>query len=66
MIKDYIAAIRNNKPESFIAEEKPCSALLVKKENLAENGKYNLTGERYKTVEIRKHQKWPMVKLGDV
>jgi type I restriction enzyme M protein len=40
-------------------------ALLVKKEKLAENGEYNLTGERYRTVETRKHQKWPMVKLGD-
>jgi len=66
VIKDYITAIRNNKPESFITEEKPCSALLVKKEKLAENGEYNLTGDRYRTVETRKHQKWPMVELGEV
>jgi len=66
VIKDYLTAFRNNKPESFITEEKPCSALLVKKEKLAENGEYNLTGDRYKTVETRKHQKWPMVELREI
>jgi type I restriction enzyme M protein len=63
VIKDYLTAFRNNKPESFITEEKPCSALLVKKEKLAENGEYNLTGDRYKTVETRTHQKWPLIEL---
>jgi len=66
VIKDYVTAIRNGKPESFITEEKPCGALLVKKVKLAENGEYNLTGDRYKTVEIRKHQKWPMIELGEI
>ena len=41
-------------------------ALLVKKEKLAENKEYNLTGDRYREVERRTHQKWPMVKLGEV
>lgn len=71
VIKDYIAAVRNGKLESFIAEglsraesrEKPCSALLVKKEKIAENGEYNLTGDRYRTVETKKHQKWPLIEL---
>ncbi len=63
VIKDYLTAFRNNKPESFITEEKPCSALLVKKEKLTENREYNLTGDRYKTVETRKHQKWPLIEL---
>lgn len=66
VIRDYITAIRDGKPETFIAEEKPCGALLVKKEKLAENGEYNLTGDRYRIVEKRKNQKWPMVRLGDV
>lgn len=66
VIKDYVTAIRNQKPETFIADEKPCGALLVKKEKIAENGEYNLTGDRYRIVEVRKHQKWPMVKLGEV
>ncbi len=66
VLKDYVTAIRTGKPETFIAEEKTCGALLVKKEKLAENGEYNLTGDRYRTVEVRKHQKWPMVEIGDV
>jgi restriction endonuclease S subunit len=41
-------------------------ALIVPKEKLAENGEYNLTGERYRVVERRGKQKWPMVRLGDV
>ena len=66
VIKDYVAAVRNGKPEAFIADEKPCGALLVKKEKLAENGEYNLTADRYRTVETRKDQKWPMVELREV
>ncbi|QLH53431.1 MAG: Restriction endonuclease subunit M/S [Candidatus Kapaibacterium sp.] len=47
-------------------EESPL-ALWVKKGKLAENGEYNLTGDRYRVVEEkRKHQKWPMVRLGEV
>lgn len=66
VIKEYIAALQNGKPDSFTTEGKPCSALLVKKEKLAENGEYNLTGDRYRVVEVRRHQKWPMVRLGEV
>jgi len=66
VLKDYIAAVRNNKLKTFVAKEKPCGALLVKKEKLAENGEYNLTGDRYRITETRRHQKWPMVKLGEV
>ena len=66
VIKDYITAVRNNKLNTYIVDEKPCDALLVKKEKIAENGEFNLTGDRYRTVEIKKHQKWPMVELGEV
>lgn len=66
VLKDYLTAVRNGKPETFIAEEKPCSALLVKKEKLAENGEYNLTGDRYRAVLVRKHQKWPITTLGEI
>jgi len=41
-------------------------ALPVSKEKLAENGEYNLSGERYRTVEARGNVKWPMVQLGAV
>ncbi len=66
VIREYVDKVRNGKANEFNADEKPCSALLVKKEKLAENGEYNLTGDRYRMVENRKHQKWQMVKLGEV
>ena len=40
--------------------------LLVPKKIIAENGDYNLTGERYQEVEKYKNQKWEMVELGEV
>lgn len=41
-------------------------ALWVKKEKLAENGEYNLTGDRYRAAVDYSKVKWPMVKLGDL
>lgn len=59
-----------NNSESYLSGLKPFiesgMALIVKKEKLAENGEYNLTGDRYRITETRRHQKWPMVKLGEV
>ena len=40
--------------------------LVVGKDRVAENGDYNLSGDRYREVEAHKHSKWPMVELGDV
>lgn len=37
----------------------------VKKEKIAEDGDYNLTGERYREVEIFTNENWPMVELGE-
>jgi len=65
VIKDYVTAVRNGKPDSFIEAEKPCGALMVKKEKLAENGEYNLTGDRYRTVVDRPKHKYPEVVLVD-
>lgn len=66
VIKDYVTSVRNGKPEAFITDEKPCGALLVKKEKLAESEEYNLTGDRYRTTETKEPQKWPMVELGEI
>lgn len=66
VIKEYIATVRNNQAETFIAEGKTCGALLVKKEKLAENGEYNLIGDRYRVAETRRHQKWPMVRIDEI
>lgn len=41
-------------------------ALWVEKEKIAESGDYNLTGERYREVEVYKNVKWNMVELGEV
>ncbi|MDP3769960.1 MAG: N-6 DNA methylase [bacterium] len=41
-------------------------ALWVKKDKIAENGDYNLAGERYIETEARKNQKWPEVEIGKV
>ncbi len=41
-------------------------ALWVKKEKLAENEEYNLTGDRYRETIDYSKVKWPMVKLGDI
>ena len=42
------------------------NALWVGKEKIAESGDYNLTGERYREVEVYKNMKWEMVELGEV
>ena len=41
-------------------------ALWIKKAKIADSGDYNLTGERYREVEVYKNQKWPLVELGDI
>jgi len=66
VISDYVKAARAGKLEGFKTKEKPCGALLVKKEKLAENEEYVLTGERYRPTVKRAKQKWPMVSLGEV
>lgn len=66
VLTDWLKAMRNGKPEAFHSEEKPCSALLVEKATLAENGDYNLTGDRHRQAAVRTHQKWPMVELGEM
>jgi len=65
VLKDYITTIRNNKLDTFVVDEKPCGALLVKKEKLAENGEYNLTAEKYRIVVGQPKQKYPEVVLAD-
>ncbi|MDR1149665.1 MAG: N-6 DNA methylase [Spirochaetaceae bacterium] len=68
-IKEFQKTIINRKVEEVEKVNKGNTAaniLIVPKETLAENGEYNLTGERYRVSERRGKQKWPMVRLGDV
>jgi type I restriction enzyme M protein len=41
-------------------------ALFVEKSQIAENGDYNLSGDRYRIATDYSNTKWPMVKLGEV
>lgn len=41
-------------------------ALYVEKSQIAENGDYNLSGDRYRVATDYSNAKWSMVKLGDV
>ncbi|MGP8079933.1 MAG: class I SAM-dependent DNA methyltransferase [Dehalococcoidales bacterium] len=61
-VKTYIQSVRNGK--EFNPPESP-DILLVSKQQLAENGDYNLRMERYKTQELRQ-TKWPMVELDNI
>jgi type I restriction enzyme M protein len=61
-VKTYLQSVRNGKEFSFT--ESP-DILLVPKQQLAENGDYNFSMDRYKIGDIRPTS-WPMVKLGDV
>ena len=46
-------------------EWKPTTGHVVPREKIAEDGEYNLSGERYRVRTVRA-SKWPMVRLGDV
>jgi len=62
LLNQYVDSVRAGKV--FDADGLNGNAILVAKEKLAENGEYNLTGERYRVTAKRAHQKWPMVELG--
>ncbi len=44
----------------------PEMGTIVEKERVAQNGEYNLSGERYRENENSRSQTWPMVRLRDV
>lgn len=56
----------SSRPIDVILSEAKDLAQLVPKSKILESGDYNLTGDRYKEVEITANQKWPMVELGKV
>jgi type I restriction enzyme M protein len=65
-IKQYISAIRNDDFSQIDFENLPLNFLVIEKSRIAENGDYNLSGERYKINATRKHSKFELVTLGDV
>ncbi len=53
--------------KKVLLSETPNSMVnLVKKEDIAKSGDYNLSGERYRDTIIYTNRKWPMVKLGEI
>lgn len=64
--QDFINSNSNSDFSSVISSDIGIQYLKVEKKKIAENGDYNLTGDRYKVVEEYKNQKWPMVELGQL
>ena len=60
-IAEYLRRLR---AEESLDDFEPTLGLIVEKEKIAENGEYNLGGERYRISESRSHQ-FPMVFVGD-
>jgi len=65
--KSKIGNLSNLKSEILNpkSEISPIAHAVLKSE-IAKAGDYILSGDRYKEVESHKHQKWPMVELGEV
>lgn len=61
-LEEYLDALRNKEP---VAKQQPTLGLIVKKEKIAENGEYNLSGERYRTTETQSAD-WPFVEVREV
>jgi len=67
-LPDCLRALESwKKEQKVIANEmKQSLALSVKKEEIAKNGDYNLTGDRYRQTIDYSNVKWPMVELGKI
>ncbi len=64
IITGYQLNVRNN--EDFDENSLPENCLLVDKSKIAENGEYNLSGERYTASIINKHENYEWVMLHEV
>ena len=61
-LSTYLTAIRN---QDSVADLQLSTGLIVAKDELAANGEYNLSGERYRKDEARTHT-YPSARIGDV
>lgn len=65
-IKQYIIAIRNNDFSTIDFEHLPLNSVAIERTRIAENGDYNLSGDRYR-IDIKQHKgKYDFVELADV
>ncbi len=65
ILKAQEIAIQKENANSLLQEDSRF-AWTVKKEEIAKNGDYNLSGDRYRITTDYSNAKWPMVKLGEV
>ena len=61
-LRAYLEALRSNQATDELSFN---CGLIVPKEKVAENGDYNLSGERYRNAEARTNT-FPLIRLGDV
>ena len=61
-INEYLRRLRAGETLDDFA---PQTGLLATKERIAEDGEYNLSGERYHVADVGQSQ-WPIVKVGEV
>jgi len=68
ILQQYKQALQSGEdPRTILSDSKVSSmAVLAEKSQIAKNGDYNLSGERYRESIVKLHQKWPMVELGEV
>ncbi|MCL1815089.1 MAG: N-6 DNA methylase [Treponema sp.] len=66
IIGEFRKKVSRRRAETQRIEESKVSNLVVAKEKIAANGEYYLSGERYREVDRRNKQKWPMVRLEEV
>jgi type I restriction enzyme M protein len=65
LIRDFRLAVTANDFSRLDEAELPLQATAVEKARIAENGEYNLSGERYRSARVVSH-KYEVVKIGDV
>lgn len=65
-IKQYILAIHNNDFSLIDFEHLPLNSVAVERSIIAENGDYNLSGDRYRIVTNQHKGKFDFVELADV
>ncbi|HEX8396050.1 MAG TPA: restriction endonuclease subunit S [Pyrinomonadaceae bacterium] len=65
LIRDFQQAVLQGETSRFAGEDLPLQAVAVEKTQIAANGDYNLSGDRYKTAVIRQH-KFETVEVGEL
>jgi type I restriction enzyme M protein len=63
IMKQYIENVEKGNAKSKRAKKSEIFES-ISKMRLAENGEYNLSVERYRIVEVKTNQKWPLIEIG--